>query len=165
MMASSSNELKLAYVQFIAFVPFNGTVYELDGLKAGPVVLGHGEDWLTIVRPAIEERMARYSQGEIRFNLMAIVGSRLQICEQELGITRSRVLAISQALEHGDGLGATLEDGFRLGGTAAELQAQSQRAEQKIEHLQAELREERKKREAYKVCNSGIIWRAFYVYV
>eukprot|EP01036_Dinobryon_divergens_P010640 gene10640-14264_t len=48
---------------FVAYIPFNGTVYELDGLKRGPVSLGQivaGEDWWTVARPAIEERMARY---------------------------------------------------------------------------------------------------------
>lgn len=58
-------------------------VFELDGLKSGPIILGEtppvgisGDDWLSVVSPAIEERIARYSSGEIRFNLMAIVKNR-----------------------------------------------------------------------------------------
>lgn len=61
-------------------------VFELDGLKSGPILLGdipptsdgethHGE-WLRIVSPAIEKRITRYASGEIRFNLMAIVKNR-----------------------------------------------------------------------------------------
>lgn len=66
-------------------------MFELDGLKAGPIVLGEtpptdiggaesrgvsGEEWLRVASPAIEERIARYSSSEIRFNLMAIVKNR-----------------------------------------------------------------------------------------
>lgn len=64
-----------------------GQVLELDGLKPGPIFLGavpasdassasEGEKWLEVASPAIEERIARYSSGEIRFNLMAIVKDR-----------------------------------------------------------------------------------------
>ena len=58
---------------------------ELDGLKPGPIVLGDipgasdgGSDdsWVRVASPAIEERIARYSAGEIRFNLMAIIKNR-----------------------------------------------------------------------------------------
>ena len=53
---------------FIAYVPHGGTVYELDGLKAGPIALGAaGDDWLDAARPAIQARMERYSGGEVRF--------------------------------------------------------------------------------------------------
>lgn len=61
-------------------------VFELDGLKSGPILLGEippisdGEtgrgDWLRIVSPEIEKRITRYASGEIRFNLMAIVKNR-----------------------------------------------------------------------------------------
>lgn len=67
-------------------------VFELDGLKSGPIILGEapptdqgnvadtcgirGDDWLSVVSPAIQERISRYSSGEIRFNLMAIVKNR-----------------------------------------------------------------------------------------
>lgn len=56
-------------------------MFELDGLKSGPILVGEipsaGDGgWLRVVSPAIEERIARYSSGEIRFNLMAIVKNR-----------------------------------------------------------------------------------------
>ena len=52
----------------------NGRIYELDGLKAGPVDHGPaGEDWTDNVRSVIEARMMKYTQGEIQFNLMAVI--------------------------------------------------------------------------------------------
>ena len=59
---------------FVAYVPSGGKVYELDGLKAGPIDLGSFEDsWLPVARSAIEARIQKYAASEIKFNLMAIV--------------------------------------------------------------------------------------------
>lgn len=61
---------------FISFIPHKGHVFELDGLASGP--RQHGEynettDWLEVVTPVIEARMAEYSaEGEIRFTLLAV---------------------------------------------------------------------------------------------
>merc|ERR1712165_500709 len=45
-----------------------------DGLKAGPVDHGPaGDDWTDNVRSVIEARMMKYTQGEIQFNLMAVI--------------------------------------------------------------------------------------------
>merc|ERR1712241_1417751 len=59
---------------FVSYVPINGRIYELDGLKPGPVDHGPaGEDWTDNVRSVIEARMMKYTQGEIQFNLMAVI--------------------------------------------------------------------------------------------
>lgn len=62
---------------FIGYVPFNGAVYELDGLKPGPIKLadipgGANQSWLNVVRPLIQSRIARYQASEIRFNLLEV---------------------------------------------------------------------------------------------
>lgn len=60
-------------------------MFELDGLKSGPIFVGEippanceagGDDWVSVVSPAIQERITKYSSGEIRFNLLAIVKNR-----------------------------------------------------------------------------------------
>ena len=46
---------------FVAYVPIQGRLYELDGLKEGPVDLGECEegDWLKSVKPVLDKRMQR----------------------------------------------------------------------------------------------------------
>ena len=88
---------------FVAYVPVNGTVYELDGLQKEPIVVGnlvdHSNDgsnstglidkyqWLSIARKAIQDRMAILGAetGDVKFNLMAVTSNRRtslqQICD------------------------------------------------------------------------------------
>jgi len=72
---------------FIAYIPKNGQVYELDGLKSGPIVVGsysnntaseESQDaaWLNVARSAIQERIEKFSSSEIKFNLMAVIRDR-----------------------------------------------------------------------------------------
>ena len=70
---------------FVAYIPFQSKVYELDGLQSGPIVIGElqeNESWYTIARNAIEQRMD--ASPEIKFNLMAVVGDRRIMLEQQL---------------------------------------------------------------------------------
>lgn len=48
---------------FVGYIPIDGRLYELDGLKDGPIDLGAvtpDADWLGIVRPIIEKRIKKY---------------------------------------------------------------------------------------------------------
>ena len=70
-------------------MPFGGRVYELDGLKAGPVDLGESGagGWLPTARAAIEARIQKYAASEIKFNLMAIVrDKRAPLLEQKAAL-------------------------------------------------------------------------------
>nr|CAI5846489.1 unnamed protein product [Callosobruchus analis] len=72
---------------FVSYVPIDGRLYELDGLKQGPIDLGAippDTEWTDIVRPIIEKRIQRYSEGEIHFNLMAIVSDRKMLYQKQI---------------------------------------------------------------------------------
>uniref|UniRef100_A0A7S1VDG5 Ubiquitin carboxyl-terminal hydrolase n=1 Tax=Sexangularia sp. CB-2014 TaxID=1486929 RepID=A0A7S1VDG5_9EUKA len=63
---------------FVAYIPRAGRLYELDGLQEAPIDLGPHDpsDWLLSAVPAITSRIARYSEREIKFNLLAVVQDR-----------------------------------------------------------------------------------------
>jgi ubiquitin carboxyl-terminal hydrolase L5 len=80
-----------AAYHFIAYLPYNGNLYELDGLQKGPILLEalpsgnlNASDWLKAVRPHIEARINRYSNAEIRFNLMAVVRDRRLVLKERI---------------------------------------------------------------------------------
>ncbi|CAH0716521.1 unnamed protein product, partial [Brenthis ino] len=72
---------------FIGYMPIDGRLYELDGLRDGPI--DHGavapdQDWLDVIRPIILKRINEYKEGEIHFNLMALVSDRKMIYERQI---------------------------------------------------------------------------------
>lgn len=85
-MDNSKNNKDEDVFHFISYLPINGRLYELDGLKEGPIDLGAVDDknWLDVVRPVIEKRIQKYSEGEIHFNLMAMVSDRQMLCQRQL---------------------------------------------------------------------------------
>lgn len=47
---------------FVGYIPIEGRLYELDGLKDGPIDLGAippASDWLTVVQPVIQRRIQK----------------------------------------------------------------------------------------------------------
>ncbi|KAK9449262.1 ubiquitin carboxyl-terminal hydrolase [Limtongia smithiae] len=86
---------------FIAYVPLNGHLWELDGLSAEPHVAGvipPGSSWAETATKRIQERIERYSSAEIRFNLMAVVQDRTY----EMELERERLEKVLRAAEASD---------------------------------------------------------------
>ncbi|KAF7640057.1 Ubiquitin carboxyl-terminal hydrolase [Meloidogyne graminicola] len=76
---------------FIAYVPVDDKIYELDGLRDAPIFLAdikkddeNSSDWIDIVRPYIKRRIEKYTAGEIHFNLMALVPNLCTKYEQRI---------------------------------------------------------------------------------
>ncbi|CAK8686167.1 ubiquitin carboxyl-terminal hydrolase isozyme L5-like [Clavelina lepadiformis] len=117
---------------FIGYLPINGRLYELDGLKSGPVDHGaiSSDDWLDIVRPVILKRMKKYAAGEIHFNLMAIVGDQKEMLEKRIEDLSSQLQSCGS------------------GGMEVDVDVDSISSE--IEVCRGRLKEEMRKREGYK---------------
>ena len=48
---------------FVGYVPIDGRLYELDGLKEGPIDLGaipSETNWIDVVRPIINKRIQKF---------------------------------------------------------------------------------------------------------
>lgn len=110
---------------FIAYVPAAGGLYELDGLKPGPIRICDcaPQDWLAAASAAVNERIARYAASEQRFNLMAVVRSRKDVLEEQLEMAQQH----AQALAAEGGAGEMAEVQARI----AELNAALAQEEEK----------------------------------
>lgn len=86
---------------FVGYICHEGKVYELDGLKKGPILIGDAPDgdtaWAEKAREEVQRRIQTYAQeaeqsgsGELRFQLMAMVSNKIQ--EAEKKIERERFL-------------------------------------------------------------------------
>ena len=99
---NDDDDLSESY-HFIAYVPYKGRVWELDGLKHGPLECAELEDprsnWVDAVRPALNGKMAAYSAaGDIRFNLLALVEDSYQLRSDALELTRRELNALERRL-------------------------------------------------------------------
>lgn len=85
---------------FVSYVPIDGRLYELDGLKPFPIDHGPwqpGQDWTDKFRMVITERLGG---GDIRFNLMAVVPDRRQAYEHKLRTLKTNRGIVLEALQH-----------------------------------------------------------------
>ncbi|KAI3319906.1 cysteine proteinase [Xylariaceae sp. AK1471] len=91
---------------YIAFVPVDGQVWELDGLESMPLCLGPYtsnvmDSWLNIASEAIQMRMARQDDEFLSFNLLAICQSPLLTITQELATSLATAKALDDVVSGG----------------------------------------------------------------
>lgn len=90
---------------FIGYVPAYGKVWELDGLKTGPLEVGEladgeGEDktWMDVVRPALRRKMQK---NNIRFSLLALVDGVYERASDELEFRKRERMALQRRMPEG----------------------------------------------------------------
>ncbi|TBU38788.1 ubiquitin carboxyl-terminal hydrolase [Dichomitus squalens] len=73
---------------FIVYIPYAGSLYELDGLKQAPVSHGAyseaGEGWVAKAREVIEARIGTYPPGSLEFSLLAVHDDPLPRLQEQL---------------------------------------------------------------------------------
>ncbi|VDQ10537.1 unnamed protein product [Trichobilharzia regenti] len=82
---------------FVGYLPINGTLYELDGLKPGPIDHGRvpeNSSWIDTLRPLLMKRMEKCVDG--KFNIMAVVPNRLAMYESQLARVKGEPNDVSQ---------------------------------------------------------------------
>jgi len=126
-------------------------LYELDGLKPGPISLGEctKEDWLDKVFPIIQKRIEKYAASEIRFNLMAIIKDRKIVCNEDI----NRLENTKRELQARIGQIEAMDIESTLPSTKEEGQAELMQIDQRIGELKHQLEMEEDKVKNWKVEN------------
>lgn len=76
---SRKGEEKDDIFHFVAYIHFKNNIYEIDGLREGPILIQENvsnENWIDKVKPCIISRINLYSANEIKFNLLSVVPDR-----------------------------------------------------------------------------------------
>ena len=64
---------------FVSYIHFKNAIYEIDGLRQGPILIEKDvnfNEWIKKVKPSLQNRIALYSNNEIKFNLLAVIPDR-----------------------------------------------------------------------------------------
>jgi ubiquitin carboxyl-terminal hydrolase L5 len=72
---------------FVAYFHFKNQVYEIDGLREGPILIAdnvNNQSWIKAVQPSILNRINLYANNEIKFNLLAMIPDRKNKIESRL---------------------------------------------------------------------------------
>ena len=112
----AEREVEEETYHFIGYVPAHGKVWELDGLKSGPLEVGElpggpggagagaNRGWMDVVRPALRMKMEKYggsgSDGSnIRFSLLAIVDDVYKKASDELELLKREQAALEKRMD------------------------------------------------------------------
>ena len=122
---------------FVSYVPHKGNLYELDGLQPGPILIGkysNEGEWVELAKQEIQQRIEKYSEKEIRFNLMMVCEDLRLKAERETGELGRERAGIARKLKelslpydeeilagHPECEAALEEDGEKLAMRSAEI--------------------------------------------
>lgn len=88
---------------FVSYVPINGSLFELDGLKPFPIDHGpwdQNEDWTEKFRRVMSDRLGVTTEDhDIRFNLMAVVPDRRLAITHKLKMLKTNRQIVLDALQ------------------------------------------------------------------
>lgn len=133
---------------FISYVPVEGTLYELDGLKEGPIALCPctEDDWLSLVSPHIQSRIERYARDEIRFNLMALCRDKREVLTRQIATKQRMCQQLEECLALGSAASMTTGDDPELPSDPHQQRALLDQLHGEIASLQDALQQEHQKR-------------------
>lgn len=90
----------------MSYVPIDGHLFELDGLKPYPIDHGpwrENEEWTDKFKRVIKDRLgmakAEASNSDIRYNLMAVVPDKRLAIMQRLNLLKNDKLVVTEALQ------------------------------------------------------------------
>jgi len=86
---------------FISYIHVNGRLYELDGLKPGPIDLGEctEDNWVSIATPIIKLRMDSFAKAEISFSLLAVIKNRIELFEERLTLLKQERTIVDSKIQ------------------------------------------------------------------
>ena len=79
---TNSNDEDDDIYHFVTFIHFKNAIYEIDGLREGPILIEENiefKDWISKVIPYLKEKINLFSNNEIKFNLMALTLDKLEL--------------------------------------------------------------------------------------
>ena len=79
---SNLNDEDADIYHFVTFIHFKNSIYEIDGLREGPILIEENiefKDWISKVIPYLKEKINLFSNNEIKFNLMALTLDKLEL--------------------------------------------------------------------------------------
>ncbi|KAL6877284.1 hypothetical protein HDV57DRAFT_522562 [Trichoderma longibrachiatum] len=89
---------------FIAYVPVDGYVWELDGLRSKPHRIGrigdHETCWTNIARPQIEGRILQYEESQIAFNLLALCPRPVTLHRRSIIEAAAAIALLKEHMKH-----------------------------------------------------------------
>ena len=79
---TNSNDEDDDIYHFVTFIHFKNAIYEIDGLREGPILIEENiefKNWISKVIPYLKEKINLFSNNEIKFNLMALTPDKLEL--------------------------------------------------------------------------------------